>query len=197
MTDALLSESRRLLDPIDRISEVLFGLIMAATIIGSMSVAGAGHRGGTHGVGGGPGLQPGRGRSMRHCILMRMLTERSRLGVLARQVRGADAATAQRLIAAALPPHVAAITGADEIDGMRRRLAAAPELPTYGLKCDDYLAALGVFLLVVAATFPVVLPFLLAQDAAVAMKLSRGVTLAMLFAQATHSAAMPCMHARC
>ena len=35
-------ERERLLDPVDRISEVLFGLIMAVTIVGSLSVATAG-----------------------------------------------------------------------------------------------------------------------------------------------------------
>jgi len=51
-----------------------------------------------------------------------------------------------------------------------------------GLTRQDYLAAIGIFLLVVLATFPVVVPFLLTQDAALAMKLSRGITLTMLFA---------------
>ena len=34
--------SKRALDPIDRVSEVLFGLIMVLTITGSLSVAEAG-----------------------------------------------------------------------------------------------------------------------------------------------------------
>jgi len=33
----------RVLDPIDRVSEVLFGLIMVLTFTGSLSVAEAGH----------------------------------------------------------------------------------------------------------------------------------------------------------
>jgi len=33
----------RLLDPLDRVSEILFGLIMAVTIVGSLSIATAGH----------------------------------------------------------------------------------------------------------------------------------------------------------
>ncbi len=50
------------------------------------------------------------------------------------------------------------------------------------LTIEDWLSALGVFLLVVAATFPVILPFLLLPDLPSAMKASRWVTLAMLFA---------------
>jgi len=37
--------SKRLLDPIDRVSEVLFGLIMVLTFTGSLSVAEAGRDG--------------------------------------------------------------------------------------------------------------------------------------------------------
>ena len=33
----------RLLEPLDRVSEILFGLIMAVTIVGSLSIATAGH----------------------------------------------------------------------------------------------------------------------------------------------------------
>src|SRR5690348_18439061 len=41
MSDAVKS-SKRVLDPIDRVSEVLFGLIMVLTFTGSLSVAEAG-----------------------------------------------------------------------------------------------------------------------------------------------------------
>jgi hypothetical protein len=42
MPDELIKSSRRVLDPIDRVTEVLFGLIMVLTFTGSLSVAGAG-----------------------------------------------------------------------------------------------------------------------------------------------------------
>jgi hypothetical protein len=37
--DTFTAESKRLLGPVDPISEVLFGLIMAVTIVGSLSIA--------------------------------------------------------------------------------------------------------------------------------------------------------------
>ena len=52
-----------------------------------------------------------------------------------------------------------------------RRLASVPERPT--LKADDLLAALAVFLLVVASTFPVALPFVLIKDAGLEFAFSR------------------------
>ena len=42
MEETAKSERERLLDPVDRISEILFGLIMAVTIVGSLSIAAAG-----------------------------------------------------------------------------------------------------------------------------------------------------------
>ena len=42
LDDSFTTESKRLLDPIDRISEILFGLLMAVTIVGSLSIATAG-----------------------------------------------------------------------------------------------------------------------------------------------------------
>jgi VIT1/CCC1 family predicted Fe2+/Mn2+ transporter len=73
------------------------------------------------------------------------------------------------------------ITGQVELDGMRRRLLALSMPRRIGLKRKDYLAATRIFLLVVAGTFPVVVPFLMTDDAALAMQISRAVTLAMLF----------------
>src|SRR5436190_14832201 len=42
MFESLTNPSERLLDPMDRVSEVLFGLIMVLTFTGSLSVAEAG-----------------------------------------------------------------------------------------------------------------------------------------------------------
>ena len=41
--DSLAKKSNRVLDPMDRISEVLFGLIMVLTYTGTLSVATASH----------------------------------------------------------------------------------------------------------------------------------------------------------
>ena len=43
MPDDAVNSSKRLLEPIDRVSEVLFGLIMVLTFTGSLSIAEAGH----------------------------------------------------------------------------------------------------------------------------------------------------------
>jgi VIT1/CCC1 family predicted Fe2+/Mn2+ transporter len=169
------------LDPIDRVSEILFGLIMAVTIVGSLSIATAGRNEVRTIMVAALGCNLAWGLVDAVMYLVRTVTERTRNRTLAERVLGADNISAYRLIEQALPPHVMAITGPDELEGMRRRLLALP--PPSGVKLvrDDYLAAAGIFLLVALATFPVVIPFMVTDDEAFAMNLSRLVTLAMLF----------------
>jgi VIT1/CCC1 family predicted Fe2+/Mn2+ transporter len=174
-------ERAQLLDPIDRISEILFGLIMAVTIVGSLSIATAG-RDEMHTVSmAALGCNLAWGLVDAVMYLIRTMTERSRNGVLAKRIAGADADTARRLITKALPEHVANITGPDEIEGMRRRLLALRTEEHAILRPRDYLEALGIFLLVVIATFPVVAPYFLIRDAALALRISQAITLVMLF----------------
>lgn len=58
-------------------------------------------------------------------------------------------------------------------------LASLPERPQ--LRGNDLLAALAIFLIVVASTFPVVLPFVIFDDVGLAKSVSRDVALVMLF----------------
>jgi VIT1/CCC1 family predicted Fe2+/Mn2+ transporter len=54
-----------------------------------------------------------------------------------------------------------------------------PERPRLGR--DDFLGAIGVFLLVFLSTFPVVVPFLLMGETAAAVRASNAVAIVMLF----------------
>lgn len=174
-------QSSRLLDPVQRISEILFGLIMAVTIVGSLSIATAGRDDVRTVLVAALGCNLAWGLVDAVMHLLNTLTERSRVRALAAKVVTADPATGRRLIEADLPEHVAMVVGPDEIEGMRRKLLALSPPIGGALRLGDFLAAGGIFLLVVLATFPVVVPFMLTNDLAVAMRLSRWVTLAMLF----------------
>jgi VIT1/CCC1 family predicted Fe2+/Mn2+ transporter len=174
-------EHRRLLDPVDRVSEILFGLIMAVTIVGSMSIATAGRDEVRTVMLAALGCNLAWGLVDAVMYVVRTATERTRNRVLARHIADADADAAHRLITQALPEHVVALTGPDEIEGMRRRLLASPDKIRPVLAPRDFLEAFAVFVMVVVATFPVVVPFLLTTDTATAMRVSQGITLGMLF----------------
>ena len=182
MDNGATGKRERLLDPIDRVSEILFGLIMAVTIIGALSIAAAGRSEVRTILFAALGCNLAWGLVDAVMYLVRTLTERTRNRILAKRIIGADAETARHLIASTLPDHVAAITGPNEIEGMRRRLLVLPASDRPALGRDDYLGAIGIFLLVVAATFPVAAPFLLTNDTVLAMRLSQIVALLMLFA---------------
>ena len=171
---------RGLLDPIDRVSEVMFGLLMAVSIVGAVSVATAGQQEVRTALIAALGCNLAWGLVDAVMYLVRTLTERNRHVSLARQVTGVPADDGRRVIAASLPDHVAAIVGDAEIESMRQRVLAL-QSPRGGLHGEDYVAAFGIFLLVVLATFPIVIPFLVIDDAARAMQASRLVTVAMLF----------------
>jgi VIT1/CCC1 family predicted Fe2+/Mn2+ transporter len=175
------TQHERLLDPIDRISEVLFGLIMAVTIVGSLSIASAGRAEVRTVLLAALGCNVAWGLVDAVMYVVRAATERSRLRVLAGRVRVAGAAQGRHLIATALPDHLATVVGPDEIEAMRARLVARAPQAGALLHPRDFLEAAAVFAVVVLATFPVVLPFVFADDVARAMRYSQGITVVMLF----------------
>jgi len=115
--------------------------------------------------------------------LVRTVTDRGKSLTLVRSVRAApDAETGRKVIACSLSRVMAGLVSPAEIEAIRGRivaLASVPERPT--LKRDDLLAAAAIFLIVVASTFPVVLPFMLLDDVGMAKIVSSALALAMLF----------------
>ena len=175
--------SKRVLEPIDRVSEVLFGLIMVLTFTGSLSVAEAGRDDVRTMLIGALGCNLAWGIIDGVLYLMGCLAEKGR-GLLAfRAVRKTtDPKQAQRLIADALPPVIASILQSAELDTMSRRLKDLPEPPEQArLRRDDWLGAVGVFLLVFLCTFPVVIPFIFMHHAGPALRASNAVAIVMLF----------------
>src|SRR6184192_2818402 len=154
--------SKRVLDPIDRVSEVLFGLIMVLTFTGSLSVAETGRESIRTMLIGALGCNLAWGIIDGVFYLMGCLAEKGRGLVSFRAMRKAtDPKEAQRLIADALPPVIASILEPAELEAMSRRLQELPEPSEHmSFRRSDWLGAIGVFLLVFLSTFPVVIPFI-------------------------------------
>jgi VIT1/CCC1 family predicted Fe2+/Mn2+ transporter len=171
------------LEPVDRVSEILFGLIMVLTFTGALSVAEAGREDVRAMLVGALGCNIAWGVIDGILYLMGNLAEKSRTLFTLRAVRAAtDAAEARRAVADGLPPLVASVLQPEELDAIHRRLAALPDPPErMRLGREDWLGALGVFLLVFLSTFPVVIPFLVMQSAVPALRVSNAITIFMLF----------------
>ena len=181
----LAAESARdpVLNPVDRVSEMLFGLFMALTFVGAVSVADSGRTEVRELLAAALGCNLAWGLVDAVMYLVRTITDRGRSLTLVRAVRVAtDTETARALIKDALSKPLASVMTDTEVESIRQRIVALPSPPERPkLKSEDLLAALAVFLLVVAATFPVAIPFLIIEDIGLAKTLSRAIALVMLF----------------
>jgi len=183
MTEKSPKSSKRVLQPVERISEILFGLIMVLCITGSISVAEAGQEPVRTMLIGALGCNLAWGIVDGIFYLMTCLSERGHNLIMFRALRkAADSGEAHGIIAGALPPLLASVLSPTEFDVMRERLNQLPE-PPGGLRLtkSDWLGATGVFLLVVLSTFPVVIPFILLSDARLALRISNGVAIVIMF----------------
>jgi len=171
------------LNPVDRVMEMLFGLLMALSFVGALSVADAGRAEVREMFIAALGCNLAWGLVDAVMYLVRTVTDRGRALTLVRSVRDArDAPAARALIADALPEGTSALVTGTELEAIRGRIAALPDVPPRPrLTGADLLAALAIFALVVLATFPVVLPFALMQDVVAAKTVSRSIALVMLF----------------
>jgi len=183
MPDDSTKSSKRLLEPMERISEVLFGLIMVLTFTCSFSVAGAGRSEVRKMLIGALGCNLAWGIIDAVFYLMSCLSEQGHGIVALRALRKtADPAESRRILADALPPVLASVLPEAEFEVMRQKLNQLPEPPAHPrLAKDDWLAAGGVFLLVFLSTFPVAIPFLFIREARLALRVSNAVAVAMLF----------------
>jgi hypothetical protein len=174
---------KRALDPIDRLSEVLFGLIMVLTFTGSLSVYEAGREDVRTMLAGALGCNLAWGLIDAVFYLMGCLAEKGRRLLTFRAVREADdPVRAQRLIVDALPPLVASVLEPAELETLRLRLLKLPEPPRHArVGKDDWQGALGVLLLVFLSTFPVVIPFIVMRDAVPALRVSNAIAVLLLF----------------
>ena len=171
-----------LLNPVDRVSEMIFGLFMALTFVGVVSMATAERDEVRDMLVAALGCNLAWGLVDAVMYLVRTITDRGRLLTLAHSIRDADAESGRRILQNALATPAAILISSPEIEAMRGRLLALKDLPARPrLRGDDFLAALGIFLIVVGSTFPVALPFIFFDDPSIALTVSRAVAIAMLF----------------
>jgi len=183
MENESIKSSRRVLEPNERISEVLFGLIMVLTFTGSLSVAEADRAEVRTMLIGALGCNLAWGIIDGVFYLMGCLSEQGR-GIRALRALRKVAAPeeAHRVIAGTLPPMVAATLGTAEYESVRLKLAQLPEPPSHPTLCrKEWLGALGVFLWVFLTTFPVAIPFIFMNDVARAMRISNAIAIVLLF----------------
>lgn len=183
MSELTASSSPRLLEPYERVSEVLFGLIMVLTFTGSLSVAEAGREDVRTMLIGALGCNLAWGIIDAMLYLMGCMSEQGRSVRAWRALKkAASPAEAHRVIAGAVPPMVAAALGPAEYESVRQKLLNVSEPPARPrLGRAEWLGALAVALWVIVTTFPVAVPFIFMDNVARAMRVSNTIAVVLLF----------------
>ena len=171
------------LNPIDRISEVLFGLIMVLSFTGTISVAGDGKQEIRELLWAALGCNLAWGLVDAIMYLMNVLLERGHnLAIIKKIIHSESKEASRQVLREELQPLVAALMKDEELDRISDRLKRISG-PSKGhlLTRADLTGGLQIFLLVFLCTLPVALPFAFFHEVPVAMRASNGVAIALLF----------------
>jgi len=179
-TENFRIESKRVLEPVERISEVLFGLIIVLTFTGTVRPAQAGD---VRAI-----LIQALGCTLAWAIidasfyLIARLSDCGRKLVQLRQLRGeTDPEEARRIIAENMPPVVAAHLRMEAFELLHQELKQLEPPSRPRLSKRDWKGALAIFLLASAALLPVSIPFVFMSDAKLALLISHGIAIVLLF----------------
>ena len=173
----------RLMSPIERVSEILFGLIMALSFTCALSITE------TDGIEvkqmlyGAIGCNIAWGVIDAIMYLMIELSQRGRNIAILNYVRNTrDDEKAREFIVETLSPEIAAVMGNQSLESIRRDIIqTGSKITRSKISGRDLKMALGIFLLVFLSTFPVALPFALIHDVRLALRISNGIAIILLF----------------
>jgi len=183
MPEDVAKSSKRVLEPPERMSEALFGLIMVLTYTCSISVVESGRVEVRHMLLGALGCNVAWGIIDGMFYLMSCLSEKGHNLTTLRALRDAsDPHVAQGLMANALPRAVVSLMRPEDFDSLHHKLAQLPEPPPYArLTRTDWRGAAGVMLLVFLSTFPPAIPFIFLRNPQAALRLSNTIAVLLLF----------------
>ncbi len=183
MSETDRSSRKHVLDPVERMSEVLFGLIMVLSFTGSMSAATAGREEVRAVLVGAIGCNLAWGLVDAVMYMLSSIIERTRRSSLLRRIKQTESAVeARQLIIDTIPEGIEASFSESTLDSIADRLKQLPEPPPRTFMfSQDLRGALAVFLLVFLSTFPVVIPFMIFEDLLRAMRWSNGIAVLMMF----------------
>lgn len=179
----LLERNKGILDPVDRTSEIIFGLIMALTFTCTLSVATSGRSDVREMLIGALGCNLAWGLVDAVMYAITAVVQRARRRTLVQAVqRMTDTARAGHLVRLALPEGVAEVMDDAGVAHLVARIRGLP--PVQGvamLHLLDVREACLAGLLVFLATLPVAVPFMLLDDAGLALRVSNTVAVVMMF----------------
>jgi hypothetical protein len=176
------SESRTGLDPIERSSEIMFGLIMALTFTCTISVTSSTRADVMTMLAGALGCNIAWGLVDAAMFLLAQIVSREQRRSLALDIASASAPQARRLLIDNLPDGVDKVFNTSDLDRLAGAIRTMPASPRRAAPtADDLRGAAHIFLLVFLSTLPVALPFLFMTDVGIALRTSNAIAVILLF----------------
>jgi hypothetical protein len=177
------AHARRVLSPLERFTELIFGLIMVLTFTGGLSVAEVGREDVHQMFLAAVGCNFAWGVIDAAFYLISSVVETARNSSLLRavqQTKTPDEAAA--IISEVLPPKIMKALSPSDFQRIGVHLKQEPPPPDYArVSVRDLFGSLGVFLIVFTSTFPVVLPFFFIHNCRFALRVSNAIAIAILY----------------
>ena len=174
--------SRRVLDPIERSSEIMFGLIMALTFTCTISVTSSTRADVATMLAGALGCNIAWGLVDAAMYVLAQIVERERRHSLAVEIAAASPAKARQILIGTLPEGPADLFAVGDLDRIADAIRTRPLAPRRAFPTrQDLRGAVGIFLLVFLSTVPVALPFMFISDVGVALRISNAIAVVLLF----------------
>jgi len=171
------------LNPVDRIAEVLFGLIMVLTFTGAISASTDAREDVRELLWAALGCNVAWGLVDAIMYLMNVALERGHAITMIKKIHASsDPAESGQILKDEMQPGIAGLMTDQELSELSNRLNKLP-VPSKKdvITGTDLLAGVQIFMLVFLCTFPVAIPFGIFDNLEVAMRTSNGVALFLLF----------------
>jgi hypothetical protein len=175
--------TKRLLDPVERISEILFGLIMALTFTCTLSVAESSREDVRTMLISAIGCNIAWGLVDAVMFILTLLAYRGHGSRILRFIASSSEPERSRAhISESMPPIVSYVLSEEQLEQIRKKLLTLPaEKMKVRLIWSDFKTAIGIFLLVFLSTLPVALPFMFIQEPQLALRISNLIAVVLMF----------------
>ena len=178
-----LSKPKPLLNTMDRVSEILFGIIMTLTFTCSIGIANTKNTEIRQLVIAAISCNIAWGLVDAIGYIVRTIVQRSRNRTILNSVlTNSDADKARKDISDSLPPSIASVLETAELEQIRNKLANLPD-PTSQvlLTTRDLKKSVMIFFLMFISTFPIVIPFIFIRDTQLALRISNMIAIVLMF----------------
>ena len=171
------------LNPVDRIAEVLFGLIMVLSFTGAISASTDAREDVGELLWAALGCNIAWGFVDAIMYLMNVAIERGHSILMVRKIQAAKTSDeAVQILRDEIQPAISGLMTTGELNELSNRIGKLPAPSKKNLiTVTDLWAGVQIFLLVFLCTFPVAIPFAIFDDLSLAMRVSNGVALTLLF----------------